>query len=76
MHAAAEKDCRLFNIRNALPRKPHRPDGEGGYEALDLPPFAHASVPEPNCFWLCGAAVLGLFAWRRSSEKKRIRVVN
>jgi hypothetical protein len=27
-----------------------------------------AAVPEPNFLWLFGAGVLGLFAWRRSTE--------
>ncbi|MEO8779839.1 MAG: PEP-CTERM sorting domain-containing protein [Rhodanobacter sp.] len=29
-----------------------------------------AAVPEPNFLWLFGAALLGLFAWRRKLEKK------
>ncbi len=43
---------------------------ESGYEVLAGPPFASASasVPEPDFLWLFGAAVLGLFAWRRRAE--------
>ena len=48
-----------------------QPSGDG-YEVLDFPPFATASVPEPHFFWLFGAGVLGLFAWRRAVEKKRM----
>ena len=48
-----------------------QPTGEGGYAVLALPPFANASVPEPNFVWLLGAAVLGLFAWRRSAETRK-----
>ena len=29
-----------------------------------------AAVPEPNYLWLFGAALLGLFTWRRKVEKK------
>lgn len=29
-----------------------------------------AAVPEPDLLWLFGAAMLGLFAWRRNAEKK------
>lgn len=47
-----------------------QPNGDG-YEVLNLPPFAHASVPEPDFFWLFGAALLGLFAWRRSAERRK-----
>lgn len=43
----------------------------GGYEVLAGPPFATAAVPEPNFLWLFGAAVLGLFTWRRSSEARK-----
>lgn len=51
-----------------------QPDGNGGYEVVAAPPFATASVPEPEFLWLFGAALLGLFAWRRSSEaRKRTR---
>lgn len=42
-----------------------------GYEVLPFAPFATASVPEPNFFWLFGAAVLGLFAWRRSRDLRK-----
>lgn len=42
-----------------------------GYEVLPFPPFATASVPEPDFFWLFGAAVLGFFAWRRSTELRK-----
>lgn len=31
----------------------------------------HAAVPEPGFLWLFGAAVLGLFAWRRSQEARK-----
>lgn len=31
----------------------------------------HAAVPEPKFMWLFGAAVLGLFAWRRSTETRK-----
>ncbi|TAN04782.1 MAG: PEP-CTERM sorting domain-containing protein [Rhodanobacteraceae bacterium] len=51
-----------------------QPNGAGGYEVLGAPPFATASIPEPDFFWLFGAGVLGLFAWRRSVEKKRARI--
>lgn len=46
---------------------------DGSYAVMPGPPFANASVPEPNFLWLFGAAVLGLFAWRRSVEKKRMQ---
>jgi hypothetical protein len=47
-------------------------DGNGGYFVdPNAVPFATVSVPEPNFLWLLGAAVLGLFAWRRSSEVRR-----
>lgn len=47
-------------------------DGNGGYFVdPNAIPFATLSVPEPNFLWLFGAAVLGLFAWRRSSEARR-----
>ncbi|HEY8229316.1 MAG TPA: PEP-CTERM sorting domain-containing protein, partial [Rhodanobacteraceae bacterium] len=46
-------------------------NSEGGYDVLAGPPFATASVPEPNFLWLFGAAVLGLFAWRRSTETRK-----
>jgi len=48
-----------------------QPAAGGGYMVLDAPPFATASVPEPNFSWLLGAAVLGLFAWRRSAELRK-----
>lgn len=35
-----------------------------------------AAVPEPGLPWLFGAGLLGLFAWRRSTEKKRVRVTS
>lgn len=35
---------------------------------------AMAAVPAPGFLWLFGAGLLGLFAWRRSIEKKRVRV--
>lgn len=44
---------------------------DGGYNVLPGPPFAMASVPEPNFLWLFGAALLGLFAWRRSLEARQ-----
>jgi hypothetical protein len=31
-------------------------------------------VPEPGWLWLFGAGLVGLFAWRRSLEKKRVPV--
>jgi len=30
-----------------------------------------AAVPEPGSIWLFGASVLGLFAWRRSTETRK-----
>ncbi len=48
-----------------------QPKVGGGYEVLDAPPFASASVPEPNFLWLLGAAMVGLFAWRRRVEVRR-----
>jgi hypothetical protein len=33
-----------------------------------------AAVPEPGWLWLFGAGLVGLFAWRRSLEKKRVPV--
>jgi hypothetical protein len=30
-----------------------------------------AAVPEPDSIWLFGASVLGLFAWRRSTETRK-----
>lgn len=44
---------------------------DGSYSVLAGPPFVTASVPEPNFLWLFGAAVLGLFAWRRSTETRK-----
>lgn len=34
---------------------------------------ARAAVPAPRGLWLFGAGLLGLFAWRRSIEQKRVR---
>jgi hypothetical protein len=48
-----------------------QPKLDGGYEVLDAPPFASASVPEPNFLWLFGGAMVGLFAWRRRVEVRR-----
>jgi hypothetical protein len=47
----------------------------GGY-TLSSSQFAgaRAAVPAPRSIWLFGAGLLGLFAWRRSIEKKRVRV--
>lgn len=45
----------------------------GGYEVLAGAPFATASVPEPDFLWLFGAGLVGLFAWRRSSEMRKGR---
>lgn len=33
-----------------------------------------AAVPAPGSLWLFGAGLLGLFAWRRAIERKRVRV--
>lgn len=33
----------------------------------------YAAVPEPKSLWMLGAALLGLFAWRRSIETRRQR---
>lgn len=32
-----------------------------------------ATVPEPDFLWLFGAALLGLFAWRRTVESRKVR---
>ena len=47
-------------------------DPSNGGTLLD-PEFGgvRAAVPEPEFPWLFGAAVLGLFAWRRSAETRR-----
>lgn len=47
-------------------------DPSNGGTLLD-PEFGgvRAAVPEPGFPWLFGAAVLGLFAWRRSAETRR-----
>ncbi|MGH7143751.1 MAG: PEP-CTERM sorting domain-containing protein [Planctomycetota bacterium] len=37
---------------------------------------AMAAVPEPGFLWVFGAGLLGLFAWRRSVERKRVRVAS
>lgn len=47
------------------------PGTDGSWMVAGAPPFATASVPEPGFLWLFGALVLGLFAWRRSSEARR-----
>jgi hypothetical protein len=52
-----------------------QPTDDGGYEVLPGPPFATASIPEPNVLWLFGAGGLGLLAWRRPVEKKAKRRV-
>ena len=44
---------------------------DGSYAVLGGLPFATAAVPEPNFLWLFGTAVLGLFAWRRSTETRK-----
>lgn len=44
---------------------------QGGYRVPDLPPIAMAYVPEPGFIWLFGAGLVGLFAWRRATDKKR-----
>lgn len=46
-------------------------NSDGGLDVLAGPPFATAAVPEPNFLWLFGTAVLGLFAWRRSTETRK-----
>ncbi|TAN03359.1 MAG: PEP-CTERM sorting domain-containing protein [Rhodanobacteraceae bacterium] len=33
----------------------------------------YAAVPEPRFMWIFGAALLGLFGWRRSIEAGRQR---
>jgi hypothetical protein len=50
------------------------PVAGGQYQILDYA-FAGtvASVPEPGSLWMLGAGMLGLLAWRRSAEKKRLR---
>lgn len=51
-----------------------RPVTDGRYEVLDYAfGGVTASVPEPGFIWMFGAGLLGLFAWRRSSEKKRLQ---
>lgn len=49
------------------------PVADGKYQILDYA-FAGtvASVPEPGSIWMFGAGLLGLLAWRRSAEKKRL----
>lgn len=49
-----------------------QPNAEGGYDVLAAPPFAQASVPEPNLLWLFGAAVLGLLVRRRAVEARKL----
>lgn len=48
------------------------PVADGKYQIMDYA-FAGtvASVPEPGFIWMFGAGLLGLFAWRRSAEKKQ-----
>lgn len=43
------------------------------FAVTDLGP-TRAAVPEPGWLWLFGAGLVGLFAWRRSLEKKRVPV--
>jgi hypothetical protein len=45
-------------------------DPSAGGNLLDAQGGVRAAVPEPDFLWLFGAAVLGLFAWRRKVEKK------
>jgi hypothetical protein len=49
-----------------------QPNGDG-FTVVDLGPSV-AVVPEPGWLWLFGAGLVGLFAWRRSLEKKRVPV--
>ena len=48
------------------------PVAGGGY-TLSADQFAGvtATVPEPDFLWLFGAGALGLFAWRRCSQRRR-----
>lgn len=46
-------------------------NSDGGLDVLGGAPFATAAVPEPNFLWLFGTALLGLFAWRRSTETRK-----
>lgn len=57
-----------------------KPLAGGGFEAIPLPPpdgpmpfatLSVVSVPEPAVPFLFGAAMLGVFAWRRSTELRR-----
>lgn len=51
-----------------------QPTEGDGWQVLDRPPFGTASVitvPESDAFWLLGAALLGLFVWRRSREARK-----
>lgn len=48
------------------------PGSDGNYSVSDFQfNGVHAAVPEPDSLWLFGASLLGLFAWRRSVEKRR-----
>lgn len=48
-------------------------DPSGGGNLLDAQfGGVRAAVPEPEFLWLFGAAVLGLFAWRRWAETRKV----
>lgn len=51
------------------------PTDEPGVYSLSSSQFAgvYAAVPEPSFIWALGAALLGLFAWRRSIEVRKLR---
>lgn len=50
------------------------PAAGGNYQILDYAfTGAVAAVPEPGLVWMFGAGLLGLLAWRRSIEKKRLQ---
>jgi hypothetical protein len=46
---------------------------DDSFAVTDLGP-TRAAVPEPGWLWLFGTGLVGLFAWRRSLENKRVRV--
>lgn len=46
------------------------PQPEGNFVSDFQFSGVRAAVPEPDFMWLFGAAVVGLFAWRRNAEKK------
>lgn len=53
------------------------PTSSGGYTLVSSQfagASARAAVPAPDFLWGFGAALLGLFAWRRSIERKRVPV--